>query len=360
MIKKVTLFLIPLISIASCGGGGGGGSAAAPAPTTPTAPTYTYTKINDDLTNYSWDALGTGFVVEDLATGNYSWNGGTIYLEEFTDTSKIGFFGYDNYSLDVTATEKSASEFNLSYSGTTTSSAHPSVSLNLNFNSWNTTEIELYEYGRTTPSFSTGSASFADAEATFFTPQIEYLSSLGIDYVNAVQLSVSPVLEDYLLPTIYGDFTESGDMPSGSDSINFSSISYYFEQDYDSQNKAGLAVTGAGNLSIDHSNNTLNGSITFDNWMVLDQFLIGNGPNAQYTSIPNKTLTITNGQIVGSKFTADIILDDTTNSDVYIIGWLSGGFFGPNASEIGASFVFTDAGDNSADFYFGGGFLLGE
>lgn len=360
MIKKITLVLLPLIFIASCGGGGGGGGAAAAAPATPTTPTYTYTKINEDLTNHSWDALGTGLVVEDLATGNYTWNGGTIYLEDFTDTSKIGFFGYDNYSLDVTATEKSASEFNLSYSGTTTSTAHPSVSLNLNFNSWNTSDIDLYEYGKTTPSFKTGVSNFTDLDVVFFSPQIDYLSSLGLEYVNAAQLIAVTSVEDYLLPTIYGDFTESGDMPSGTDSINFSAISYYFEQDYDTPYEVSLAVTGGGTLSINHSNNTLSGSMTFNNWMVLDQFLIGNGPNAQYTSIPNRTLTITNGQIVGSKFTADLILNDTANSDVYIVGWLSGGFFGPNANEIGASFVFNDAGDNSADYYYGGGFLLGE
>ena len=318
MKKFLGYTLVSTFILASCGGGGGGGAAAAPA--SPTTPTYTYNKINDDLTNHSWNVFGTGIVVEDLATGNYPWNGGTIYLEEFTDTSKIGFTGYDNYKLDVTATEKSASEFNLSYSGTTSSTAHPSVSLNLNFNSWNTTEIELYEYGKTTPSFSTGGASFADAEATFFTPQIEYLSSLGIEYVNAVQLSVSTDLEDYLLPTMYGDITQTGDLPSGTDSINFSAISYYAEQDYDTPYEESLAVTGGGTLSINHSNGTLSGSITFNNWMDLDQFLIGNGPNAQYTSISNKTLAITNGQIIGSIFFADLILDDTANSDVYIVG----------------------------------------
>lgn len=358
MKKFLGYTLVSTFILASCGGGGGGGAAAAPA--SPTTPTYTYNKINDDLTNHSWNVFGTGIVVEDLATGNYPWNGGTIYLEGFTDTSKIGFTGYDNYKLDITATEKSASEFNLSYSGTTSSTAHPSVSLNLNFNSWNTTEIELYEYGKTTPSFSTGGASFADAEATFFTPQIEYLSSLGIEYVNAVQLSVSTDLEDYLLPTMYGDITQTGDLPSGTDSINFSAISYYAEQDYDTPYEESLAVTGGGTLSINHSNGTLSGSITFNNWMDLDQFLIGNGPNAQYTSISNKTLTITNGQIIGSIFFADLILDDTANSDVYIVGSLRGAFFGPNASEVGASFIFKDAGDNGADYYYGGGFLLGE
>jgi hypothetical protein len=39
---------------------------------------------------------------------------------------------------------------------------------------------------------------------------------------------------------------------------------------------------------------------------------------------------------------------------------LRGAFFGPNASEVGASFIFKDAGDNGADYYYGGGFLLGE
>ena len=87
MKKFLGYTLVSTFILASCGGGGGGGAAAAPA--SPTTPTYTYNKINDDLTNHSWNVFGTGIVVEDLATGNYPWNGGTIYLEEFTDTSKI-------------------------------------------------------------------------------------------------------------------------------------------------------------------------------------------------------------------------------------------------------------------------------
>ena len=42
--------------------------------------------------------------------------------------------------------------------------------------------------------------------------------------------------------------------------------------------------------------------MTFSIFMDLDEFLNGNGPNAQYTSISEQTISITNGQIVGNQF----------------------------------------------------------
>ena len=57
-------------------------------------------------------------------------------------------------------------------------------------------------------------------------------------------------------------------------------------------------------------------------------------------------MSITNGQIVGSKFTASV--SDSSGS----IGRLVGYFFGPDANEFGASFVALDPdGETVEDYY---------
>jgi plastocyanin len=296
----------------SCSGSGGSGSASA------SFEVFKYDKLTDDLTNKDWDAVATGIVFSYLETGNYSYNQQIIYLEDYMDRSTLGYSGVDNYSLDVNATQVNDNEYNIDFSGETSSSQHPTISLNLNFNAWNQDRIDLYEYGETEPSYSSGVATFSDASVIFFGPYNEFLQSLGIDYSTGIQLVVTTAVEDYILPIVVGDLTETSDMPTGNSSSEFDTISYYYEEDFDVPYMASVAVTGEGSIDFNHTDNTLSGSITFNNWMDLEQFLIGNGPTAQYTTISDKTVTITNGQITGSKFTADLVIDDTTSQTVEV------------------------------------------
>ena len=253
-------------------------------------------------------------------TGNYIYNGQTIYLtDDFIDRSTLGISGLGNYPLDVEEIQVNDNEYNINFSGETNSTTYPSISLNLNFNTWNQGRIDLYEYGETEPSFALGVASFSDADVNFFGPYNEYLQGLGIDYATGTQLIVTTSDEDYILPVVAGDLTETSDMPSNTSSADIDTISYYHYQDYDDQGYVYIAVTGEGNIDFNHSDNTLTGSITFNNWMELDKFLLGDGATAQYTSIPDVTFRITNGQIVGSKFTASLVSEDSSSSTTQTI-----------------------------------------
>ena len=366
-LKYSLTLIISCLFIISCGGGGGGGSSA-PTPvggstggssggSSGGGTTYSYDPIAGSYSNKSWDSIGTGIVAEELEAGNYTWNGNTIFLSDFLDRSKTAFSGYDNYNLDVEATQVSDDEFNIAFSGITDNSENPTINLNLNFNAWNQDRIDLYEYGKTEPSFTLGTATFSDAVVSFFGPYDEYLQEQGLDYVTGYQLIVGTVEETYLLPIIAGDFTETGDMPSGSTSKSFETISYYYEDDYDVPYEETIAVTGEGEIDFNHTNNTLSGTMTFSIFMDLDEFLNGNGLNAQYTSISEQTISITNGQIVGNQFSADL---SVSNSDITMSGKLIGAFFGPNASEFGASYFLVDTNNIESDFNLAGGYLLGE
>jgi hypothetical protein len=294
----------------SCSGSGGNGSASA------SLQVFKYDKLTDDLSNKEWDAIATGIVFGYFETGLYNYNGQTITLtDEFIDRSTWGYTGLSNYSLDVGATQVNDNEYSINFSGETSSSTYPTVSLNLNFNAWNQGRIDLYEYGETEPSFALGVASFSDADVSFFGPYNEYLQGQGIDYVTGNQLVVTTADEDYILPVVAGDLTETSDMPSNTSSADIDTISYYYYEDYnDGPGNVYIAVTGEGSIDFNHSDNTLTGSITFDTWMELDKFLVGDGATAQYTAIPDITFNITNGQIVGSKFTADLVPADSSSS----------------------------------------------
>ena len=137
----------------------------------------------------------------------------------------------------------------------------------------------------------------------------------GIDYATGNQLIVTTADEDYILPVVVGDLTETADMPTSASSAEVDTISYYYYEDYDAgPGNVYIAVTGEGGIDFNHSDNTLTGSITFDSWMDLEEFLDGNGANAQYTTLPDLTFRITNGQIVGSKFTADLVYENSSSS----------------------------------------------
>ena len=347
-------YLLALIFLFGCGGGGGGGSAPAPAQTVVPAPvTYSYTKVGAIVTNYEWDAFAFG-IAATSQTGYVSGVYSTAWL------SGVGYCGQDNYTMTVSVIEPNESSLEGSFSCQTTNSDLP-IEVSLTYNEWNRTELPLYESGSSSPSYALVETVYADATANTFTPYYDYLTSQGIEYVTGAEIIVEAnngVV--YLLPAIYGDYTESGDMPSsGQVKTDFGVISYYHEEDRTPGNSynAEVAVTGSGSITFNHTNNTLEGSFTIDDWMDLASFLNGTGPQNAYTTIPDMTIPISNGQIVGSNFTAQLSL---INSDVEICGDLKGGFFGPNGKEIGATIMFADCGSNANDYYVGGGFLIGE
>ena len=107
-----------------------------------------------------------------------------------------------------------------------------------------------------------------------------------------------------------------------------------------------ISYMGKGTLNVDHSNNTLSGEIVFDEFIEFEQFVAGNGANGLYTTIDDQTLTISNGQIVGNEFTADVVVGEEG------VGRLTGKFFGWDGREVGASLVLFDGDGESTDDYF--------
>lgn len=283
----------------SCTGSGGTTTA-----TPITIQAFIYEKVNNVVTDYTWDGFAMGQII-DFYSG---------FINGIYSDSWVVFYddiGWTNQApLTFEVVEPSESTLNLSYSGE--SYYGQDINLSLNFNGWNTTETPLYEYGNDDPSYALLNATFSDLNVSIFAGYPTYMESLGIDYMAAAQIigETPDGSKAYLLPTFYGDFTETSDLPSGTSSMTFKTMNYYHEQEVGSSAndtyEAQVAVSGTGNLNFDYDAGTVSGDITLNNWMVLEEFLAGNGPNAQITSIANLNASILNGQITGNRFIADI------------------------------------------------------
>ena len=336
--KNKLISFLTLVLIISCGGGGGGSSTPAPVGgstggssggSSGGGTTYSYDPIIGNYSDKTWDAFGAGVLAEFDSSNRLS----------FVDYTGIG--GYD---LSVSLTEVSSTNLDLDYSGS--ASLGSTFTFNLNLNGFNTSEVLLYEYGETQPSFSFFTSSFADVATRFFMPQERWLQENDVDYVGFAQMEIQRLADSryFLLPTFYGDYTETGDMPNGSATFELGSIGYTHIQD--TGGVAQLAVAGDGTLNVNFTNNTLSGEIIFDEFIEFAEFVAGNGANAQYTTISDQTVTISNGQIVGSRFTADVTLGSDGG------GRLVGYFFGPDAEELGISLVLLDADGELTEDYF--------
>ena len=307
----------------TCTASGGSRSASV------TIDVYEYKRNRDVVSNKTWDALGAGI------------------LAEFNTSNRLSFIDYsgiNNYDLDVSITENSDTDIDVSYAGTASLGSTFSFNLDLGYN---TSEVLLYEYGETEATFGFYNTNFADASTRFFMPLLKWYENNNIRYVHFAQMEILRRVDSryFIIPTIFGDATVNEDMPiSGQREMTIGSIGYYHGQD--SSGTAQLAIVGKGTLNVDHSNNTLSGEIVFDEFIEFEQFVAGNGANGLYTTIDDQTLTISNGQIVGNEFTADVVVGEEG------VGRLTGKFFGWDGREVGASLVLFDGDGESTDDYF--------
>ena len=111
---------------------------------------------------------------------------------------------------------------------------------------------------------------FSDADVSFFLDLIMSICKVRVlDYATGTQLIVTTSDEDYILPVVTGDLTETSDMPSNTSSADIDTISYYYYEDYnDGPGKCVYCSHWVrGSIDFNHSDNTLTGSITFDTWM---------------------------------------------------------------------------------------------
>ena len=313
---KSILPIVSVLILAACGGGGGG-------------TTYSYDPIIGNYTNKTWDAFGAGLLA----------NFNTANKLSFLDTT-----GINNNELSVSFTEVNATTLDLDYSGSSTNG--DTFTFNLNLNGFNTTEVPLYEYGETQPSYLFYTSIFADAATRFFMPSEYFRQKYGVEYVGFTQMEIQRLTDNriFVLPTFYGDYTETGDMPNSSKTFSIRFIGYNHYED--TSESIQLAIAGDGSLNVDFANNTLSGELIYYDYMLFSEFVAGNGANSQINTLISPTVSITNGQIIGSKFTADV--SDSNG----IIGSLVGYFFGPDANEFGASFIALDSDGESAEDYY--------
>jgi len=336
----------------SCSGSGGSGSDSV------TINVFDYKKVVEAVPeNYEWDAYTQATVVNWYTPGTI--NG--VYSETWLENLAFAGIG-NNYPLTTTVIEPNESSLNIRYEGSDT--REQPVNLNLQFNAWNQDIIPLYEVGNTEPSYALIYASFQDLDVAVFTPYPDKQIAENILYVTGGQLigETKDGLRTYLLPTLYGDYTQASDMPSGTRAIQGDAIYYLHEASYLSSNtyNVNLAVSGTSNINFDFDNGTLTGELVLKDFMDLDEFLIGNGPNALYTSIPTYTINLLNGGIIGEIFYAELSLEDSVN-DVFLTGYLEGRFFGPDGREIAASISFYDNDSEfTDDLFLGGGLLIGN
>ena len=259
--------------------------------------------------------------------------------------------------FDTTVTEYS-NAFRIELSGTDNDCYD--INYNINLSEFNTAITELYVPGASQPSYALVNGYFADITVTYFgalnlaEQGIEYIDgNMGIIYNNSAP-------EELRVPLVYGDFTEVGDMPNGTISkTGLGTIAFYHEAEYlpESTYTVQVAWSGVSELTFNHTDGTFTGSIELNQAMDLEQFLLGNGPSNIYASVGVVTLPVS-GTISGNRFYGNI---DYSGSDGTIGGYIDGGFFGPNGSEVGASIILYDSdGDFSDDLAIGQILLLGE
>ena len=326
-----------------------------------TAPVI-YTKIDNELSNVTWDAFSTAVLFR-LEEGSIDLLGEDD--DGFLD--EIGFGGYDNFTIDTNVADSETDGFVLSYSGSTdNSSTFNTISLDISIG----TDIEpvennVFEYGETQSTFIVGAVEFDAFNMNYIRLNDDYLQSLAIEYSEAFLLAVDDEVNDlsYLVPTVYGDATEITDMPSGNTTSEFNGMSLFYEENPTIPYDAFVAVTGQGSIDFNHTDNTLSGSYTLDNWMDFETFIEGNAADVVFESPSNKgtvVLTFVDGIINGNNFTADILFDDTAANGVYFTGKLVGGFYGPNGDEISGSLFLRD-GDSDENYYgFSSGIIFGK
>jgi len=297
----------------SCTGSGGTTTA-----TSITIQAFIYENVNNEVTNYTWDGFAMGQIIYFTSSSyNNVYSDSWVYFYD-----DIGWTNQAPLTFEVV--EPSESTLNLSYSGE--SYYGEDLNLSLNFNGWNTSETPLYEYGNDDPTYALLDATFSDLNVSIFAGYPTYMESIGIEYMAAAQIIAETPdgSKGYLLPTFYGDYTETSDLPTGTSSMTFQTMNYYHEQEVGSSSndtyEAQVAVGGTGNLNFDYDAGTVSGDVTLNNWMVLSEFLAGNGPNAQITSIANLDASIVNGQITGNRFQADIEYRSSSTNETIDVG----------------------------------------
>jgi hypothetical protein len=381
ILTKITPIIIFTFFTTSCGGGGGGGesdSYTLPAPPATSnislssekgyigediiitwsstnatscsaSNAWTGTKDTSGSESYSLDAAGS-FTFEISCTGS----GGTS-VERGSSSASIDVFKYDKQTDDVANKNWNASAFGLIYDidlsnfpkliwvldGSTiltTSAFEPpddtfeinysfissdgsSFDFNAVFDDWNELKEPLYNpEDKENPTYKLLKTTDGDSiiNGVFTLP--DYYSNLGIDYVSYGLTEVFTDSQFHILPTIFGEFTQTEDVPiSGTSIKEFESLGFLvcFDEGGDFCSVGDLIVAdGTGTLNFDFSNNTFSGSLIYDAFASYKSFKNGSDSYNLLTEPNNQTVPIKNGTISGNEFYA--VIENITSQDIEV------------------------------------------
>lgn len=327
--KQISIILLSILFIASCGGGGGGGSSA-PTPiagsgssSTP-ASSYSYDAVNENYSGKSWDAYS-----QMRRAGS---NGLATGYAGFTDApSNISITEYSNY-------------FDITLEGSTNGSSDTSFNYDFRLTDTDTSVDPLYNTNDEVVAY-LFQTNFSNATLYGFTFDADTLAAnTGINYttVGFLDFFFSSGQRDTFAFN-FGDLTEVGDMPS-SGSASYDLGSYMIlnaytagRSRYSTDEDISVVSIGEGNLSANFATNSIDGSITFSEYYSYWDFLnYGASSSSQILNVPNTELTLS-GSLSSASFAGSAVLQSGT--DFYGEGNFQGSFFGPDANEVSGTFL---------------------
>ena len=313
--KNLISIFTTLIIITSCGGGGGGGGGGA---LNSSSPSYSYVKMLDRLEN------GT--------ISSFNEVGRSLIYTYHDESSSMWYWSEDE-------------NFNLGFSRTTDSSGNEVVSVSYSQNvdvipDGYTTDLG---YNRSYDITLDGYQINQISNAPNYSNAFEYYSNASLSITGTWEPSLYPGTEyvdmimwhmdydngymDDFVSFAYGDKTFSSDMPS-TGSANFNVASFGF---WNYSNNV-YYFKGDGQLTANFASMTLSGQINND--------YVTESPYGWSQIIGGSAGTVSlTGDISGASFSGVVEWAGSGLED----GEFEGSFFGPNAKEVGGTYVASES-----------------
>jgi hypothetical protein len=342
--KKLSLLSVFML-LTACGGGGGGGASI-----TPTTPTYSYISVDNlaDSGGSPNKILGRATMWRsnkdcyspECSSNAYSWLSKTTNGVSVTYSAPDST-GVQRMTIGLTDTFNGmASDDTDIYLNYETSFTNEDASSIWNGDNFTYGDLEYMswlspkegEFRLTTIGF------VGDAEPASYVAQAMVIASYWFDCTswradcNFLGIDYKDKTRD-LWVFVIGDPTNTGDMPS-TGSANYNVIGQMFMQGHGPSGNYPTAyyVQGDGSFSANFSARTLSGSMLWDDV----NGCCGGGLDSDVANITFGTTTF-DGSISGNEFSGDVSWE-INDSDYTDRGTFAGGFFGPNASDIGGTF----------------------
>ncbi len=332
---RLMLSIFVTLGLVSCGGGGGGNSTSN-APDTPSTPIYTYNKITDAGAGSTFDEVTQAWLHQ---PGYYAWfyGGSDAPLDLSIDSelnsvarfSTGGFFESDDLFADV------------DWEVVDDSTPQPASNVLDNYAAWaevNGTVVDLVNLTETAYRLEaygfyleTGGV-FLGTEYVF--PMILF-NDHGSDYAYGVGSSSDTLLKLEVMASVYGDKTNSGDMPT-TGSHNYSSRAIatahlgwyggYYAAYNEREIEYLMGVESDSTLTVDHNAGTVSGSVSFDYVFRKGMFL-----GAEISGFSLGTIDF-QGEITGRNVEGTATWSEHNEN---VEGSFQGSFYGPNGDEFG-------------------------